>query len=148
MVSRFSCVQLSVTLWTVACQASLSTGFPRQEDWSGLPFPSAGDLPDPGVEPTSLMSSALAGGCSAGDPSLIPGLGRPPWRRERLPSPVFWSGEFHGLHSPRGRKESDTSLFTARTTWEAPIGIGMNKFHSLSCFTHHAKRKLNVKEKF
>ena len=77
VVSRFSCVQLSVTLWTVACQASLSTGFPRQEDWSGLPFPSAGDLPDPGIEPTSLMSSALAGGCSAGDPSLILGLARP-----------------------------------------------------------------------
>ena len=37
-----------VTLWTVACQAPLSMGFPRQEYWSGLPFPSAGDLPDPG----------------------------------------------------------------------------------------------------
>ena len=37
-------------------------GFSRQEDWSGLPFPPAGDLPDPGIEPASLTSPALAGG--------------------------------------------------------------------------------------
>ena len=42
-----------VTLWTVACQAPLSTGFPRQEYWSGLPFPSPGDPPDPEIEPVS-----------------------------------------------------------------------------------------------
>ena len=41
------------TQWTVAHQASLSMGFPRQEHWSGLPFPSPGDLPDPGIEPAS-----------------------------------------------------------------------------------------------
>ena len=39
--------------WTVARQAPLSMGFQRQEYWSGLPFPSPGDLPDPGIEPTS-----------------------------------------------------------------------------------------------
>ena len=44
--------------WTVACQAALSIGFSRQEYWSGLPFPSPGDVPDPGIEP---MSPALAG---------------------------------------------------------------------------------------
>ena len=43
-------VQLFVTPWTVAYQASLSMGFSRQEYWSGLPFPSPGDLPDPGIE--------------------------------------------------------------------------------------------------
>ena len=58
---RLSCVQPCVTLWTVACQAPLSIGFPRQEYWSGLPFPSLGDLPDPGTEHVSLESSALAG---------------------------------------------------------------------------------------
>ena len=47
-----------MTLWTIACQASLSMGFPRQECWSGLPFPSPGALPDPRAKPTS---SALAG---------------------------------------------------------------------------------------
>ena len=39
--------------WTVVCQASLSMGFPRQEYWSGLPFPSPGDLPDPRINPRS-----------------------------------------------------------------------------------------------
>ena len=55
----FSHVQLSVILWTVAHQASLSIGFPSQEYWNGLPYPSPGDLPNPGIEP---MSPALAGG--------------------------------------------------------------------------------------
>ena len=49
------------TPWTVAHQAPLSMGFSRQEYWSGLPFPSPGDLPDPGVEPTSFTSPTLAG---------------------------------------------------------------------------------------
>ena len=44
---------------------------------------------------------------SAGDLDSIPGLGRFPWRREKLPTPVFCSGEFHGLYSPWGCKESD-----------------------------------------
>ena len=47
---------------TVACQAPLSLGFSRQEYWSGLPFPSPGDLPDPGIELVSLVSPALASG--------------------------------------------------------------------------------------
>ena len=50
-----------MTLWTVTCQAPLSMEFPRQEYWSGLAFLSPGDLPDPGIEPVSLMSLALAG---------------------------------------------------------------------------------------
>ena len=54
-------VQLFVTLWTVAHQAPLSMGFPRQEYWSGWPFPPPGDLPNPGVEPTSPVSPVLAG---------------------------------------------------------------------------------------
>ena len=43
------------TPWTVACQAPLSMGFSRQEYWSGLPFPSPGDLPNPGIKPKSLV---------------------------------------------------------------------------------------------
>ena len=54
-------IQLFVTLWTVAHQAPLSMGFSRQEYWSGLLCPPPGDLPDPGIEPTSLTSPALAG---------------------------------------------------------------------------------------
>ena len=48
--------------WTVTHQAPLSIGVPRQEYWSGLPCPPPGDLPNPGAEPVSLMSPALAGG--------------------------------------------------------------------------------------
>ena len=48
--------------WTVAHQASLSMEFFRQEYWSGLPFPSPGDLPDPGIEPVSPSSPVLPGG--------------------------------------------------------------------------------------
>ena len=50
MPSRFSRVRLFATLWTVARQAPLSMGFSRQEYWSGLSFPSPGDLPHPGIE--------------------------------------------------------------------------------------------------
>ena len=59
LVSK-SCPILA-TLWTVACQAPLSMGFSRQEYWSGLPFPSPGDLPNPGIEPgfSALQADSL-----------------------------------------------------------------------------------------
>ena len=62
MLSRFSCVWLFVTQRTLAHQAPLSTGFCRQEYWNGLPCPSPGDLPDPGIKPASPEPPALAGG--------------------------------------------------------------------------------------
>ena len=46
------------TSWTVTCQAPLSMGFSKQEYWSGLAFPSQGELPNPGIEPTSLALQA------------------------------------------------------------------------------------------
>ena len=52
------CVQFFATPWTIAHQALLSMGFPRQERWSGLPFPSPGDFPDPGVKPRSPVLQA------------------------------------------------------------------------------------------
>ena len=65
-VKSLSCVQLFEAPWTVAYQAPPSFGFSRQESWSGLPFPSPGDLPDPGIKPGScalwaevLLSEAL-----------------------------------------------------------------------------------------
>ena len=60
VLTCFSHVQLFATPWTIACQALLSMGFSRQEYWSGLPFPSPADLPNPGVKPASHISSALA----------------------------------------------------------------------------------------
>ena len=59
-LSHFSCVPLFATLWTIACQAPPSMGFSRQY-WNGLPCPPPGDLPDPGMEPMSLVYPALAG---------------------------------------------------------------------------------------
>ena len=61
VVQSLNRVQLFVTLWTVAHQAPLSMGFSRQEYFSGLPCPPPGDLPDPGIEPASVASPALAG---------------------------------------------------------------------------------------
>ena len=61
MLSHFSRVWLSVTLWTTAHQAPLSMRLSRQEYWSGLPRPSPGDLPDPGIKPAPLMSPTLSG---------------------------------------------------------------------------------------
>ena len=61
-VCMLSCVCLFATSETVAYQAPLSMEFPRQEYQSGLPFPSPEELPDPGIEPTSLVPPALAGG--------------------------------------------------------------------------------------
>ena len=57
-VKSLSRVRLFATPWTVAYQSPLSMGFSRQEYWSGLPFPSPGDLPDPGVKPRSSALQA------------------------------------------------------------------------------------------
>ena len=61
VLSHCSHVRHFVTPWTAACQTPLSMGFFRQEDWSGLSFPSPGNLPNPGIKPMSLVSLALAG---------------------------------------------------------------------------------------
>ena len=57
---HFSCVRPFAIPWAVACQVPPSKGFSRQEYWSGSPCPSPVDLPDPGVQPESLVSPALA----------------------------------------------------------------------------------------
>ena len=62
LLSHFSRVRLCVTPKTAAHQAPPSLGFSRQEHWSGLPFPSPRDLPNPGIKLTSLVSNELAGG--------------------------------------------------------------------------------------
>ena len=71
-------VRLFVTPWTVAYQAPLSMGFSRQECWRGLPFPSPGDLPDPGIKPGSpaLQADAL--------PSEPPGKPLKLWIKRKM----------------------------------------------------------------
>ena len=74
---------------------------------------SPGELPDPGIKPASLTSPALADVIFTTSASLIlvdqdySQVGKIPWRRERLPNPVLWPGEFDGMENPWGRKEWD-----------------------------------------
>ena len=75
VLSHFSHVLLFTTLWTVACQDPLSMGFSRQEYCTGLPCPPPGDLPNPGIEPVSLMSPPLAGAFFTPEPPGKPSLG-------------------------------------------------------------------------
>ena len=74
-VKLLSRVWLFATPWTVAHQAPPSMGFSRQESWSGLPFPSPGNLPDPGIEPRSPALQA--------DPLTSEPPGKPRGRRGR-----------------------------------------------------------------
>ena len=78
-----SCLIL-VTPWTVVCRIPLSMGFFRQEYWSGLPFPSPGDLPDPGIEPASPVPPALAGRFFTSEP---PGKLQSPFSTSSSPYP-------------------------------------------------------------
>ena len=71
-VKSLSSVRLFASPWTLAYQAPLSMGFSRQECWSGLPFPSPGDFPDPGIKPGSpaLQADALLSE-PPGKPSMV-----------------------------------------------------------------------------
>ena len=77
-VKPLSRVQLFATPWIAAYQAPLSMGFSRQEYWSGLPFPSPGDLPNPGIEPRSpaLEADALTSELPAMQEPWVQSLGR------------------------------------------------------------------------
>ena len=72
-VKSVSRVQLFVTTWTVAYQAPPSMGFSRREYWSGVPFPSPGDLPDPGIKPWSPAFQADALTSEPPGKSMLPG---------------------------------------------------------------------------
>ena len=122
-VKLLSRVRLFATPWTVAHQAPLSMGFSRQEYWSGVPFPSPGDLPGPGIEPGSpaLRADALTsdydrlgfpGGASGKEPTCqyrrhkrhgfnpwVRGVRKIPWRKAWQPTPVFLPGESRGQRS-------------------------------------------------
>ena len=73
-MESLSHVRPCVTPWTVALQTPLCMGFSRQEYWSGLPFPSPGDLPNPGMEPAFPVSPALHAGSLLSEPGFPGGL--------------------------------------------------------------------------
>ena len=91
-------IWLFVTPWIVACQASLSMGFPRPEFWSGLSFPSPGDLPDPGIELTS------------------PALQVDSLPAESLESQMI-STELVQSRVPRLQTEGNMTMFSSWETW-------------------------------
>ena len=97
VLSHFSRVWLFVTPWTVACQAPLSMGFPRQEYWSELAVPSPWDLPYPGIEPVSFMSLAL---CCHSNQSASPAPSTPP-------SFLLWQCAYH---SPRAHHPASGTI--------------------------------------
>ena len=103
-VKSLSCVRLFVTPWTIAYQASPSMGFSRQEYWSGLPFPSPGDLPDPGIEPRSpaLEADALT--------SELPGKGRVGPRSLLFTRSPSWFSTAHGSMTITPFDDSKVSL--------------------------------------
>ena len=109
MLSHFSHVWLFATPWTVVHQAPLSMGFSSQDYWSLLQSPSPGDL-------------------------WYCVVGIVPWRRERLPTPVFWPGEFHGLYSPFGvakghTQQSDFHSLVGYWCWR----VGLRTCSRLCC---------------
>ena len=71
--------------------AGEGTGYPLQYSWA------------------SIVAKLVKNPLQCGRPVFNPWVGKIPWRRERLPSPVFWPGEFHGLYSPWGHRASDTT---------------------------------------
>ena len=133
LLSCFSCVWLFVTPWSVARQAPLSMGFSSWEllasNCSNLPCPPPGDLPDPGIEPWSLMSTAFAGRF---------------WRRKWQPSPVFclenpmdrgaWRATVHGITKSRTRlSDFHFHFFTTKATCHYYILTHTHYLHI--CFT-------------
>ena len=90
-------------------------GFPRHEYCNGLPFHSPEHLSNPGIKPGSptvwaSLVAQLVKNLPAMRETWVQSLGwEEPWRRERLPTPVFWPGEFHCLYSSWGHKGSDTT---------------------------------------
>ena len=71
-----------------------------------------------------------------GKPGFNPWVGKMPWRRKRLPTPVFWPGEFHGLYSPQGHKESDTAerLSLSTCEWKIPKSLGVFIYRCIGLF--------------
>ena len=106
MLSCFSRVQFFATPWIVAHQVPLSMGFFRQEYWSGLLCPPPGDLPDPGVKPTSLMSPALAGGF------FTASINHLPWKTSRMLIFIVESASQHTIlqHPSSGFPSQNKSL--------------------------------------
>ena len=106
----WSCPTFFATLWTITHQAPLSMGFSRQEYWKELPCPPPGGLPDPGIEPKSLMSPALAGRFFTTSPTLAQ-------RLKRLPAMRETRVRFLGREDPI---EKEMAIHSSTLAWKIP----------------------------
>ena len=109
-------VSNSVTPWTVPYQTALNMGFPRQEYWSGLPFPPPRDLPNPGIEAGSLVSPTLASGlftnCTTWEAHLILGITKTKFFKSSFSS----SSKTHS-YSIRANAIDDKEKLNIQQTW-------------------------------
>ena len=132
VLSHLSRVQLFVTPWTVACQASLSTGFSRQAYWNGLPFPSPGDLPDTGIKPMfpTLQADSL--------PSKAPGnpyMRSTSWKMpEWMNYKLEWREKYQQpqicrwCHSNEGEQRgTKVPLYEGEREWKAGLKLNIQK---------------------
>ena len=71
----------------------------------------------------SLVTQLVKNPTAMEKPGFSPWVGKIPWRREKLPTPVFWPGEFHGLYSPWGHKELDTTEWLKKKLWRYIISL-------------------------
>ena len=116
MLSHFNSVRLFVILWNITCQAPLSVGFSREEYWSGLPFPSPGDPPHPGIEPTSPVSPDLQADSLPTEPSrklhntMSPAI-------TRLPSRISWGRGCHASRLPQTHESGPLGGIQEREPW-------------------------------
>ena len=118
----------------------MPSSIPQDVPWIGVPCSSVGkestsNAGDPGSIPgsgrspgegigypfqyswASLLAQLVKNPPAMQETWIWPWVGKIPWRRERLPTPVFWPAEFHGLYSPRGRKESDMTEQLSLSLW-------------------------------
>ena len=131
---HFSHVRLFATMWTIAQHAPLSMGFLRQEYWSGLPCSPPGDLPNPGIEPTSLKSPASAG-------RLFTATCQPvSFHLDSIPAVFLGSRYFHPARSSSpGHSEGAQCLWEGIREdrlpgWQRVLIVNIFPEHSLSTF--------------
>ena len=136
VLSCFSHVRHSATPWTVAHQALLSMRFSRQEYWSGLPFPTPWDLPNPGIEPSSLSSPALADGFFTTSTTWETPENSDTHGKRYIPAPgplgtpgfecCFGSGIFHGdpsAETPVGHSPPDLGCSGQGDSWVSAAAL-------------------------
>ena len=116
-VKSLSCVWLFVTPWIVAYHAPPSMEFSRQEYWSWLPFPSPGDLPDPGIKPISLVSPALADRFFATQPPE-----KAPFSLGRSQKKIQ-SGSEYQIHISLVRSGLPSWLSVHKNFWGSTLGL-------------------------